>query len=197
MTKTKLSIQENEAAEEMAKKIERYIEQYDYVTFAELSNHIAGFSAPANALACEFKLGSVLFWTNMTTPASQAIEKLFVERRICAKNTTALPYFVDGITLRANNWAPLVLRPGPVRQCRPAQRHPVLLHAERDEDGVPHRRQRKEAWNANRLRDRERGGLNGQEAQQVEICFSQECKLGRRRRQQSADDGVKCGEAKS
>jgi hypothetical protein len=112
MTKTKLSIQENEAAEEMAKKIERYIEQYDYVTFAELSNHIAGFSAPANALACEFKLGSVLFWTNMTTPASQAIEKLFVERRICAKNTTALPYFVDGITLRANNWAPLVLRPG-------------------------------------------------------------------------------------
>jgi hypothetical protein len=81
MTKTKLSIQENEAAEEMAKKIERYVEQYDYVTFAELSNRIPGFNAPADALACEFKLGSVMFWTNMTTLASQALEKLFVERR--------------------------------------------------------------------------------------------------------------------
>jgi hypothetical protein len=97
--------------EAMAKAIESYIERGG-ISFVELMRDIPGFAAQAGEDHYSIQLPSALIWGNMTETASQAVWKLFDERRACVQHTSWMVYACDGMIPADKTWTPMILRPG-------------------------------------------------------------------------------------
>lgn len=99
----------------MAETIAAVVEARDHVSFAELDRLVPGFASPSEGVEVTLTIDNRPVWV-VSVAGNAALTRLFEERRVCVKVCSAwggfLVYSADGAALHANNWLPVVLRPG-------------------------------------------------------------------------------------
>jgi hypothetical protein len=112
----------------LKERIREYVEQTDYVSFAELDNHF-GISGGDHTLET---VPNLFLWIGMTAEAANAINELLAEHAVYCHPSSLLVYLIDGRRpdmpipkrmpgasgFKKPHWAPVTLRTVPFSKKR-------------------------------------------------------------------------------
>ena len=105
----------------LKERIREYVEQTDYVSFAELGNRFGSEFNNGDRELCQGE--NVVIWSNMTEDGVMAISELLDEGAIHLHPSSTLVYLIDGCALKlptvrrrrtykTPHWLPVTIRPG-------------------------------------------------------------------------------------
>jgi hypothetical protein len=102
----------------MAERILDLVQRHDFVSFAELTRKIAGFSGDREMVL----RNNLVLWSGLSKSAERSLSRLWRSGRIAFEPANPLVYLVDGQALEyplarspfpyaEPHWLPVVLRP--------------------------------------------------------------------------------------